>query len=181
MLNILLYVLVIAFLVVLLVVIFASTKPNAFAIRRSISIHAPAADIFPLIADFRHWRKWSPWENLDPGMRRTLGGAETGVGAYYAWDANRKAGAGRMEIIETRSDARVVIKLNFLRPFKAENMVLFTLVPAGNGTNVTWEMTGVHNLVSKIMSMMMNMDRMVGRDFEKGLLAIKAEAETASA
>jgi hypothetical protein len=177
MLNVLLYALVIILLLILVLVIFAMTKPNGFSIRRSISIHAPADRIYPLIADFRAWPKWSPWEKLDPNLRRVLGGSDSGTGAIYEWDGNKKAGAGRMEIVEALPSSRVEIKLNFLKPFRAENRTVFTLVAAGDGTNVTWEMTGSSNLMFKIMGIVMNMDNMIGRDFEKGLGAMKAKAE----
>jgi len=175
--TVLLYILVIILLLILVLVIFAMTKPNEFSIRRSISIHAPADKVYALIADFREWPKWSPWEKLDPGMKKTLSGVDMGKGAIYEWDGNKQAGAGRMEIIEAVPPSRVAIKLSFFKPFKAENKTLFTLVPAGDGTNVSWEMSGVNNLTLKIMGIVMNMDKMVGRDFEKGLAAMKAEAE----
>jgi hypothetical protein len=179
MLNVLLYVLVIALLLALVLVIFAMTKPNEFSIRRSIPIRAPAGRVYGLIADFRQWATWSPWEKLDPNLTRSLSGAEAGRGAVYSWEGNKKVGAGRMEILDAEPFSRVEIKLNFIRPFAAENRTLFTLVPAGEGTNVTWEMTGVNNLMFKIMGIVMNMDKMIGRDFEKGLAAMKAEAERA--
>lgn len=175
--TVLLYILVIILLLILVLVIFAMTKPNEFAIRRSISIHAPAEKVYALIADFREWPKWSPWEKLDPGMKKTLSGADMSKGAIYEWEGNKQVGAGRMEIIEALPSSRIAIKLSFFRPFKAENKTLFTLVPAGDGTNVSWEMSGVNNLTLKIMGIVMNMDKMVGRDFEKGLTAMKAEAE----
>jgi uncharacterized protein YndB with AHSA1/START domain len=177
MLIVLLYVLVILLLLILVLVIFAATKPNEFRIRRSISIHAPAERIYALIVDFREWPKWSPWEALDPNLRRTMSGAESGVGSIYEWEGNNKAGAGRMEIVQATVPSRIEIKINFLKPFRAENKVVFTLIPAGDGTNVIWEMNGVNNLGLKIMGIVMNMDKMVGRDFEKGLAAMKAEAE----
>jgi uncharacterized protein YndB with AHSA1/START domain len=172
-----LYVLVILLLLALVLVIFAATKPNEFTIRRSISIHAAAERIYALIADFRQWPKWSPWEALDPNLKRTMSGMESGVGAIYEWDGNKKAGAGRMEIVQASPPSRIEIRLNFLRPFRAENKVVFTLIPAGDGTNVIWEMSGINNLGFKIMGILMNMDKLVGRDFEKGLAAMKAEAE----
>jgi hypothetical protein len=177
MLTVFLYILVILLLLILVLVIFAMTKPNEFVIRRSISIHAQPGRVYPLITDFRAWPKWSPWEKLDPNMKRMLSGAEGGPGAVYEWDGNKKAGAGRMEIVEAVPSSRVGIKLGFVRPFRADNKVVFTLVPAGDGTNVTWEMTGASNLMFKIMGIAMNMDNMIGRDFEKGLAAMKAEAE----
>jgi uncharacterized protein YndB with AHSA1/START domain len=175
--NILLYILVIVLLLILVLVIFAMTKPNEFSIRRSISIHAPAERVYALIVDFRRWVTWSPWEKLDRAMTKTMAGAEVGPGAIYSWEGNKKVGAGRMEIIAAEPYSRIEIKLNFFRPFAAENRTVFTLIPAGEGTNVTWQMTGVNNLMFKIMGIVMNMDRMIGRDFEKGLAAMKAEAE----
>lgn len=177
MLNVLLYVLVIALLLVLVLVIFATTKSNEFSIRRSISIRAPAGRVYGLIADFRQWAAWSPWERLDPDLKRSLGGADAGEGAIYAWEGNRKAGAGRMEILAAEPFSRIEIRLDFLRPFAAENRLVFTLIPAGEGTNVTWEMTGTNTFMFKIMGIVMNMDKVIGRDFEKGLAAMKAEAE----
>lgn len=178
--TVLLYLLVIILLIILVLVIFAMTKPNEFTIRRSISIHAPPERVYQLIADFREWPKWSPWEKLDPNLNRTMSGAESGKGAVYEWNGDKKVGAGRMEIREAVPSSRIDIKLSFFKPFRAENRTLFTLVPAGDGTNVTWEMSGVNNLMFKIMSIAMNMDKMVGRDFEKGLAAMKAEAERAT-
>jgi uncharacterized protein YndB with AHSA1/START domain len=177
--SVLLYILVILLLLALVLVIFAMTKPNEFAIRRSISIHAPPQLVFSLIEDFRQWPAWSPWEGLDPAMRRTLSGAASGPGAVYEWEGNKKVGAGRMEILRTEAPHRVEIGLTFLRPFRADNLTTFSLVPAGDGTNVSWEMTGINSLMFKIMGIVMNMDRMVGRDFEKGLIAMKAAAERA--
>ena len=181
MLTVLLYILVILLLLALVVVIFAATKPNDFLVRRSISIHALPERVFALIADFRRWPKWSPWENLDPNMKKTLSGAEMGTGAIYEWDGDKKAGAGRMEIVDTNPPSAIEIKLSFFRPFRAENKTRFTLVPAGDGTNVMWEMSGTNNLVLKIMGIVMNMDKLIGRDFEKGLAAMKAEAEKPAA
>lgn len=177
MLNVLLYIFVIVLLLVLVLVIFAMTKPNEFSIRRSISIHAPAERVYGLISDFRQWVAWSPWEKLDPTMKKTFAGAEAGQGAIYSWDGNKKAGAGRMEIVAAEPFSRIEIRLSFIKPFVAENRTVFTLIPAGDGTNVTWEMTGVNNLMFKMMGIVMNMDKMIGRDFEKGLAAMKAEAE----
>jgi uncharacterized protein YndB with AHSA1/START domain len=177
MLTVLLYVLVIALLLLLVLIIFALTKPNDFVVSRSISIHAPRERVYRLVSDFREWPKWSPWERLDPAMRRTLSGADQGLGAIYEWDGNRKVGTGRMEITAVEPPSLTEIALTFIRPFAAQNQLRFTLVPAGDGTNVTWEMTGTNNLPMKVMAIVMNMDRIVGRDFERGLQALKAEAE----
>ena len=178
MLTVLLYILVMALLVLLVLVMFAATKPNEFTVRRSIAIKAEPADVFGLIDDFRNWPKWSPWEKLDPSMKKTMSGAESGPGSVYEWAGDKKVGSGRMEIISTAPYSTIDIKLSFFKPFRAENRTIFTLVPQNDGTYVTWEMSGVSNLVLKIMGIVMNMDKMIGRDFEKGLAAMKAEAES---
>lgn len=180
MLNIILYILVMLLLILLVLMIFAMTRPNEFTIRRSIAIHALPERVFGLINDFRQWPKWSPWEKLDPALKRTMSGAESGTGSVYEWEGNKQVGAGRMQIVSSAPYSTIDIKLSFLRPFRAENRTLFTLVPQDQGTYVTWEMSGENNLMLKIMGMLMSMDRMVGRDFEKGLAAMKAEAESAA-
>ena len=177
MLNIILYILVMLLLVALVLMIFAMTRPNEFTIRRSIPIRAVPERVFALISDFREWPKWSPWEQLDPNLRRTLSGPERGTGSVYQWEGDKRVGAGRMEILSAAPNSTIEIKLNFIKPFRAENRTLFTMVPQDNGTYVTWEMSGENNLMFKIMGMVMNMDKMIGRDFEKGLAAMKAEAE----
>jgi uncharacterized protein YndB with AHSA1/START domain len=152
-------------------------KPNAFRIERSAVIDAPADRIHPMIDDFRRWPAWSPWETKDPGMARTFSGAANGKGAIYGWDGNRNIGAGRMEILESEAPRRVVIQLDFLRPFKARNTAEFTLKPEGSGTRVTWAMFGPQPFIGKVMDTIMNCDRMIGREFEAGLAKLKADVE----
>jgi uncharacterized protein YndB with AHSA1/START domain len=176
-LTVLLYILVMLLLMLLVLVIFATTRPNEFTIRRSISIAATPERVFALINDFREWPKWSPWEKLDPTMKKTLSGAESGPGSVYEWEGDKKVGAGRMEILAAAPFSTIDIQLSFFRPFRAENRTLFTLLPQSEGTYVTWEMSGTNNLIMKMMGIVMNMDKVIGRDFEKGLGAMKAEAE----
>lgn len=165
--------------VVLIVVILglAATKPDSFRLERSTHIAAPPERVFALIDDFRSWAAWSPWEKLDPEMRRTHGGPDRGVGANYAWEGNKKVGAGRMEIVESLPPSRLAVKLDFLRLFEAHNIAEFALAPAGGGTDVTWSMHGPSPFVSKVMQVFMSMDAMVGKDFEAGLRNMKAAAE----
>ena len=155
----------------------AAMRPDTFRVQRSALINAPPERIFPLIADLRRWSAWSPWEKKDPAMQRTFGGAERGVGATYAWEGDKNVGTGRMEIIEATPPSRVAIKLDFVRPFEAHNTVTFTLTPQGDGTQVLWAMDGPVPFLFRIVHLFMNMDRMVGGDFEQGLAALKAEAE----
>jgi uncharacterized protein YndB with AHSA1/START domain len=177
MLTVLLYIVVILLAVAVVVLTFASTRPNDFSVKRSAEIKAAPDKVFALINDFRQWPKWSPWEKLDPHLKRTLSGAEAGRGSVYEWEGDKKVGAGRMEILDSVPPSRVDIKLSFLKPFRAENRTVFTITPVGGASQVLWEMTGTNNLMFKIMGMFMSMDKMVGRDFEKGLAAMKAESE----
>lgn len=177
MLILLLYILVLIALVLLLLFIIAARRPDEFAARRSADIRAPADKVFALINDFRQWPKWSPWEKLDPNLKRRLSGTEAGRGSVYEWEGDKKVGAGRMEITDSVPHARIDIKLTFLRPFKAENRTMFTITPVDGASRVLWEMTGTSNFMVKLMGLIMNMDKMVGADFEKGLAAMKAEAE----
>ena len=162
---------------VLAVLAFAATKPNSFSLKREADIKAPPETIFALINDFHEWPKWSPWEKLDPGLTRTHSGATKGKGAIYEWQGNKKVGQGRMEILDA-SPSAIKIKLDFLKPFEAHNITDFTLEPRGSGTHVSWDMNGPLNFMMKLMHVFMNMDKMVGKDFEAGLANLKQAAET---
>ena len=152
-----------------------------FEVSRSATIAAPPERVRGLIDDFRRWQAWSPWEDVDPNLRREYGGADSGVGARYAWQGNRKAGKGSMEIVESTPD-RVALRLVFEKPWKANNRVVFDLQPAGEGaTNVTWRMSGTQKGFAALFGKVFPMDRMVGKDFEKGLARMNAEAESDSA
>lgn len=169
---------VIAMLVVAIaaVLLLAWRKPDTFSVRRTASIHAPPEKIFPLIADFRQWTLWSPWEGRDPALQRTFGGAAAGRGAIYEWKGNRNVGAGRMEILDAAPHA-IVIKLDFLSPFEAHNTAEFTFTPQGDSTTTTWVMHGPAPLMNKVMQLFMNMDEMIGKDFAAGLASVKRIAE----
>jgi hypothetical protein len=156
---------------------YASTKPDDFRVQRVTSIEAAPDTIFPLLDDFQRWAEWSPWEGKDPAMKRAYTGAPAGQGAVYAWRGNRNVGAGRMEIVETSPPLRLMIDLHFLKPFQARHKAEFHLEPAGPATRVTWAMHGRAHPVMKTMGLFMNMDRMVGRDFETGLANLKRASE----
>ncbi len=159
---------------------YAFTRPNTFRVQRSMRIAAPPQVIASHIADFREWSAWSPYEKLDPAMQRTFSGPTRGVGAVYEWNGNSKAGAGRMEIIEDKPE-RVAFKLEFTRPMRANNVAAFDFVPEGGQTNVAWSMEGPAAYVMKLMGVFMNMDNMIGRDFETGLGNLKRICETPGA
>lgn len=154
-----------------------TSRPDSFRVQRTTSIRAEPAAIFALIEDFRRWTEWSPFETLDPAMLRTYGGAAKGQGAVYQWAGDNKAGAGRMEILEAAAPARLVIKLDFLRPFAAHNTAEFTLEPKGRTTEVTWAMHGPSPFLAKLTGLVFSMDRMVGKSFETGLANLKAATE----
>lgn len=169
-------------LIVLLVAIagilgYAATKPDTFRIERKTTIAAPPEKIFAMIEDFHRWGEWSPWEKLDPAMARTLSGPDKGVGAAYAWRGNSDVGEGRMEILESTPPRTLTIRLDFTDPFEARNTTEFALTPTPNGTEVVWAMHGPSPYLSKLMDTVMNMDRMIGKDFETGLSNMKAAAE----
>ena len=155
----------------------ASTKPDAFRVERSTTIHANPERIFPLINDFNNFGRWSPWEHLDPQMQRSITGPPSGQGASYAWSGNAKAGAGRMEILESSPSTRVVMKLDFIKPFEGHNTAEYTLETEGASTRVTWVMHGPTPFVSKVMQVFVSMDTLIGKDFERGLSQMKAAAE----
>lgn len=160
------------------VLAYAATKPDTFTVQRTATIKAPPEKIFALINDFRSWGQWSPYEKLDPELKRTYSGAPNGKGAVYAWEGNSKVGAGRMEILDAPAPTKVTIKLDFFRPFEAHNTAEFTLKPQGDATAVTWAMQGPNLFIGKVMSIFVNMDAMVGKDFETGLANLRAASET---
>ncbi len=158
-------------------VAYASTQPDDFRVQRSIVINAPPDKIYPLIADFKAWPAWSPWEHKDPDMKRTYSEPSGGQGATYAWDGNKEIGSGEMVMSEATTPSKVTLDMHFKSPFEARNKAEFVLVPEGDKTNVTWAMHGPSPLLSKVICLFMNMDTMVGGEFEKGLTAMKAKAE----
>lgn len=163
-------------LVVLVVALaaFVATRPADFRISRSRTVAAPPDVVYPYISDFHQWPGWSPWEKLDPGMTREHSGSPAGTGASYHWAGNSQVGEGRMTITESRPNESVTIRLEFLEPFAATHTTRFDLAPSGAGTNVTWTMTGHNDFMAKAFGLFMDMDTMVGGDFEKGLANLDA-------
>lgn len=162
---------------VLAFVIVVALQPAEFRVERSATVSAPPPVVFEHVNDLHHWTAWSPWEQRDPGMRRSYGGAPAGAGATYAWAGNEEVGEGRMTITESRPSERIELRLEFLEPFPASNDVAFRFEPQGEGTVVTWSMTGQNGFMGKAIDLFMNMDAMVGGDFEKGLAALGSVAE----
>jgi hypothetical protein len=167
-------------LVVIIVafVIIVALQPAEYRVTRSATIAAAAPVVFGNVNDFHKWEAWSPWEKLDPTMKRTFEGPPAGTGAVYAWAGNNKVGEGRMTLTESRAPELIKIRLDFIKPFASTADTEFTFKPEGNQTAVTWTMTGRNNFVSKAFCLFMNMDKMVGGDFERGLTGLKAVSET---
>ena len=166
-------------LLILLVLIVAAFQPDDLRVERQATIAAPAAVVFAKVNDFTQWPSWSPWEKLDPNMKRTLSGPTSGKGAIYAWTGNSDVGEGRMTITDSRPGELVRIHLEFIKPFAATNTTDFAFKPEGGQTAVTWTMTGKNNYMSKLFGLFMNMDKMIGGDFERGLAQLKAVSEGA--
>ncbi|MGH6761960.1 MAG: SRPBCC family protein [Phyllobacterium sp.] len=170
-------ILLVLLLLIAVVLVVAAMRPNSFRVERTATINAPAEKIFPYINDFREWSAWSPYEKRDPAMQRKLSGAASGAGSVYEWDGNKDIGQGRMEMLEATPPSKVLIKLDFMRPFEAHNTAELTLKPNGDATDVTWAMSGPSPYIAKLMGLFFSMDKMIGKDFEAGLDDLKALAE----
>jgi hypothetical protein len=166
--------------IVVLLLIIVTTRPSDFRVTRSNAIAAPAEIKFAQVNDLHKWEGWSPWEKIDPALKKTFEGPPAGTGAIYSWVGNNKVGSGRMTIMESHPGELIRIKLEFLKPFKATNTAEFIFKPEGNQTAVTWSMSGKNNFMGKAMGLIMNFDKMIGGQFEKGLAQMKLLAETAA-
>jgi len=158
--------------------IYVATRPAEFRVTRSATINAPADAVFAQVNNLPSWEAWSPWAKLDPNMKNTYTGPASGVGATQAWVGNAQVGEGRMTILESRPNELVRIKLEFFKPFAGTNTVDFTFVPRGEQTEVAWTMYGPNTLMSKIMGLFMDMDKMCGTAFEQGLQSLDKVAQT---
>lgn len=156
-------------------------RPDTFSVERSITIAAPASVPFGLVNDFHHWKQWSPFEKLDPAMKREFTGAASGVGAGYSWSGNSEAGEGRMTITSSVPNERIAIDLHFLKPLEASNITEFSFAPAGDSVRVTWQMHGKNTLLGKAIDLVSSMDQLVGGQFQQGLADLKRVAEAGAA
>ncbi len=171
-------IIVIALVVIVVVFIVAvSMQPSEFLVTRTATISAPAPAVFAQVNDLHKWEEWSPWAKRDPAAKKTYEGPSAGTGAIYRWAGNKEVGEGSLTITESRPSDLIRMKLEFLKPFQATNTVEFTFKPQGYQTLVTWTMTGKNNFIAKALHLFMEMDKMVGGDFEKGLAKIKSLVE----
>jgi hypothetical protein len=157
--------------------IVVAVQPSEYTVTRSAAVAAPASAVFPAVNDLHRWQRWSPWEGLDPAMKRTYEGPAAGVNATYAWVGNDKVGEGRMTITDSKPNELVKMKLEFFKPMAGTSDVAFTFKEDGGKTTVTWAMSGKNNFVGKAFCLFMNMDKMLGGEFEKGLASLKTETE----
>jgi Polyketide cyclase / dehydrase and lipid transport len=170
-------VLVLVLILIGAVFVFIGTRPGSFRIERSAPIGAPPDVVFSIVNDLHQWGRWSPYDKRDPAMKKTFEGASAGPGAVYAWNGNNQVGEGRLTIMESKPGELVSMKLEFFRPFACTNKASFTMAPSEGGTRVTWAMEGKNTLMGKAISLFMDMDKMVGKDFEEGLANLNAAAE----
>jgi len=165
--------------IAIVVVVVVATRPAEFRVARTARIAAPPPALFAQVNDFHKWDAWNPWAQLDPAMKQSYEGAPAGAGAVYTWVGNSQVGEGRMTLTESRPSELIRIKMEFLKPFAATSTAAFTFRPEGDHTVVTWSMEGRNNFMAKAIHLVMNMDRMIGGQFENGLAEMKAVAEAA--
>jgi len=164
-----LYILLALAVALAVLVIFVALRPDEFRVARSVTIPAPAPVVFEQVNDFHNWEGWSPWAKLDPNAKNSYEGADAGEGAKFHWEGNNQVGAGAMTLLESRPHELIRLRLEFLRPFKATNAVEFAFQPAGEGTLVTWSMTGKNNFMAKAVGLFIDCEKMCGGQFEQGL------------
>jgi|SRR5262245_44173959 len=160
--------------------VIVALQPADFRVERSATMRAPATAAYAQVNDFQNWRAWSPWEKIDPALKRSYDGPKAGTGAVYAWQGNKDVGEGRMTITESKPGELVRIKLEFFKPFAATSTAEFSFKPAGDSTAVTWSMSGQNNFLSRAICLFVSMDKMVGGMFEQGLGQMKSVVETKS-
>jgi uncharacterized protein YndB with AHSA1/START domain len=170
-------ILIVVAVVIVVFVVIVALQPSTFRVARSATISAPPEAVFAQVNDFHKWEAWNPWGKIDPAMKQSYEGAPAGTGAVYSWAGNKEVGEGRMTITESRPSDLVRVKLEFFEPFAATSMAEFTFKPEGDQTAVTWSMSGENNFMAKAIHLFMDMDKMIGDQFEKGLADMKAAAE----
>jgi len=160
-------------------VVIVALQPSEFRVARSAAMSAPAPAVFAQVNDFHKWEAWNPWAKIDPAMKQTYEGAPAGTGAVYTWAGDKEVGEGRMTIIESHPSELIRINMEFFKPFAGTSIAEFTFKPEGNQTVVTWSMAGKNNFMAKAIHLFMNMDKMIGGQFDKGLAQMKSVVEAA--
>lgn len=168
--------LALTFIVIILLVIIAG-QPDEFAVTRATRVTAPPEKIFPHVNDLHQWEAWSPWVKLDPNAKSTFSGSASGAGASMAWEGNNKVGAGQMTITESQPGERIRLRLDFQKPMKATNTAEFKFRPEGGQTVVTWSMAGKSCFMGKVFGLLMDCEKMIGKQYEQGLASLKSVTE----
>ena len=163
--------------VLVALVAYVATQPGEFSVSRSATFAAPAPAVFAQVNELKKWEAWSPWEKIDPAIKRSYSGADSGKGAVYAWQGNKDIGQGRMEILESTPSSKVVIKIDFIQPIEAHNTIEFRLERQGDGAKVTQAMYGPSSFLSKLVGLFCSMDKMIGQKFDEGLTSLKSIVE----
>ena len=166
--------------IVIVVIVVVALQPAQYRITRTATMRAPAAAIFTQVNDFHNWKAWSPWERIDPAMKRDYDGTPAGIGAVYTWAGNREVGEGRMTITESRPSELIRIRLEFFKPMAGVSAAEFRFEPSGQDTVVTWSMSGDKNFLGKAIHLVLNMDAMIGGNFDKGLAQLRSMVEAES-
>lgn len=172
-----LYILIALAVVVVGLIVVVAMQPSEFQVVRTTTMAAPPDAIFAQVNDFHKWEAWNPWAKIDPAMKQEYSGEDAGVGAKYAWEGNNQVGSGRMTIIESKPSESIAVQLDFEKPMKGTSVATFTFEPDDGNTRVTWQMAGDNNFMGKAIGLVMNMDTMIGGNFEQGLADMKAVAE----
>ncbi|MFO0865708.1 MAG: SRPBCC family protein [Gemmataceae bacterium] len=173
-------ILLVLVVLILVFVVIVALQPADFRVIRSTTINAPREIVFKQVSDFRNWEAWSPWAKLDPNVRNTFEGTFEEKGSKFLWVGNDKVGEGKMEILETKPPEYLKLSLEFVKPMASTAITEYKFEPKGEGTEITWTMSGTNGFVGKAFCMFVNMDKMVGGDFEKGLADIKKISEAAA-
>ena len=166
--------------IVVVFLIVVAMQPSEFRVTRNATMSAPAPAVFAQVNELKKWEAWSPWAKMDPAMKQTYEGPAAGVGAISSWAGNNAVGEGRMTITESRSNELVRFNLEFFKPMAGTSTAEFTFKPEGNRTSVTWSMTGQNNFIAKAVCLFMSMDKMLGGQFEQGLVQMKSVVEATS-
>ena len=173
-------ILIVVAVIVVVFVIVVVLQPSEYRVARTATMSAPPTAVFAQVNDFHKWAAWNPWGKIDPAMKQNYEGAPAGVGAIYKWAGNNEVGEGRMAITESRPSDLIRVQMEFFKPYAGNGTAEFTFKPEGNQTAVTWSMTGQNNFMAKAIHLFMNMDKMIGGQFEKGLADMKSIVEASS-
>jgi hypothetical protein len=177
---VLIQILIVVAIIVIMFVVVVAMQPSEFRVARSATMSAPPSAVFAQVNDFHKWEAWNPWGKIDPAMKQSYEGAPAGSGAIYTWIGNKEVGEGRMTMTESRPSDLIRINMEFYKPFSANNTAEFTFKPAGSQTTVNWSMSGNKNFMAKAIHLFMNMDKVIGGQFEKGLASMKSVVESAA-